>query len=358
MRHRLQLLVLILLMGLFLVPLSDAIADNQDAYTLETIEPQTIPLWGQRTWAKENVTVIINANNGVTPEAVAKVEQSVHDWNRAIHARLGAATLFHLVLITEGKADITIRPKAGGGSIQGMAMCKDDGNGFFTDCKLNVSGKAFGSPNPAATVLSISLQELGHALGLLHSGNKKDVMHGTLQEDPNTVISNCDIDTWEAVMHWLVEGGTPHRPHVDSVSCGDTTPPPDPGSDPTGVDYHSSWINSVAPFRRGWYQLRATITIRDSDELAAEGVTVTGRIYRDGRTFPYTETTDQDGQVQFGLRTKNTGIEYTVSVDTVVDGNDGALDTDRECRSRIVTIVDKVTVLQEACQPEPLVAHP
>lgn len=359
MRHRVQLLVLFLLMSLFLVPLSDAAADTQGSYPLVTIEPQTIPLWGQRTWAKTDVTVIINAGRGVTQEAVDMVKQSVDDWNRAIHARSApSASPFHLVLITEGKADITIRPKGGGGSIQGMAMCKDDGNGFFTDCKLNVSGKAFGSTNPSATVLSISLQELGHALGMLHSDNNKDVMYGTLQPDPNTVISQCDIDTWEEVMHWLVvDNPVPanaHRPHASSVSCGDAAPPPDPDPDPdpSGVDYHSSSINSVAPFRRGWYQLRATITIRDSnDVLAAEGTTVTGRIFRDGRTFNYTKNTDKDGQVVFALRTKNTGIEYTVSVDNVDDGNDSSLDTNRECRSRTVTIVDKETVQQEDCQP-------
>ena len=356
--RRLQLLVLFLLLGLFLVPLSDVAADNQDPYTLKDVEPQTIPLWGQRTWAKTEVTVIINAGNGVTDAAITEVERSVDDWNRAIHSGLGGTSPFHLVLITDGKADITIRPKAGGGAVQGMALCKDDGNGFFTNCKLNVSGKAFGSPNPSGTVLSISLQELGHALGMLHSDNSDDVMFGTLQSDPNTVISQCDIDTWKEVMHWLVadnlDPATAHRPHETSVPCGTTGGGGngDGDGDPTGVDYHSSSINSVAPFRRGWYQLRATITVRDSNEVpVAEGATVTGRIFRVGATFNYTKTADKDGKVQFALRTKNTNVEYTVSVDNVDDGNDSAFETDRECRSRAVTIEDKETVLQGACQP-------
>ena len=167
----------------------------------------------------------------MTPAAVAMVEKSVDDWNRAIHARFDPAP-FHLVIITEGKADITIRPKGGGGGIQGTAMCSDNGKGFFTDCKLNVSGKAFGSTNSSDAVLSISLQELGHALGMLHSDNTADVMYGTLQSPANTVISVCDMEAWEEVMHWLVgtdaaDPPVPHRPHVTSVSCG-TAPPPAP----------------------------------------------------------------------------------------------------------------------------------
>ena len=323
MRHPLKIVLMALVLGLFLVPLSDAVAHNlinQDPYNLETIEPQTIPLWGQRTWAKTDVTVIINAGNGVTDEAIAEVERSVDDWNRAIHAGLGGTSPFHLVLITEGKADITIRPKSGGGAVQGMALCKDDGNGFFTNCKLNVSGKAFGSANPADTVLSISLQELGHALGFLHSDNNKDVMYGTLQEDPNTVISTCDIDAWEAAMHWLVTDGLApadaHPAHVGSVSCGDAAPPPAPDPDPTRVVAH---VDSTTPFTVGGKkELRFTEEIQDADGNPVAEASVSVQLtLPDGSVLRGMARTGADGKITFRLRQKAKDGPYTIEVTNV-----------------------------------------
>ena len=52
--------------------------------------------------------------------------------------------------------------------VQGQAQCKSEGDSF-TNWKVNVSRKAFGLTNPGDTVLSIALQEIGHALGLLHA---------------------------------------------------------------------------------------------------------------------------------------------------------------------------------------------
>ncbi len=199
-------------LAIAMVPLSGVMADTQ-TYSLATITDQTIPLWGP-TWNKTNVTVIVKANNGVDPAAVSTVEQAVRDWDAAIHAGLGGDSPFHLDLITEGKADITIRPKGGGGRVAGQALQNSDESGNFISCKVNVSGKGFGTANSLDEVLSIALQEIGHCLGLLHSNNPADVMFGTLQASPNTVISECDVDAWKAVMHWLlVDGPSAHPPH-------------------------------------------------------------------------------------------------------------------------------------------------
>ncbi len=105
--------------------------------------------------------------------------------------------------------------------------------------------------------------------------------------------------------------------------------------------YHSSDISSVAPKQGPWYRLTATITLRTDDEsLAPEGATVTGRIFRDERTFNYAQTVDANGQVSFGLRTQLAGTTYTVIVDSVNDGGGSSFDTARECASRTVTIGD------------------
>jgi predicted GIY-YIG superfamily endonuclease len=83
----------------------------------------------------------------------------------------------------------------------------------------------------------------------------------------------------------------------------------------------------------------AAITIRTDDEsLAPEGATVTGRIFRDGNSFSYTQIVNANGQVSFGLRTQLEGTEYTVIVDSVSDGGGSSFDAARECSSRTVTI--------------------
>lgn len=289
-------LAMVLVLSLVL-PFSIARAGELPSYTLETFEPQTIPLWGP-TWNHGDVTVIIKPGKGVSQEAIDMVEQSISDWNRAIHTRLAQDSPFHLVLITSGKADITIRPKKGGGMVQGQALCKS-ANGFFTDCKINVSGRAFGSDNPPDTVLGISIQELGHALGLLHSDNSEDVMYGTLQAPPNTVISQCDIDAWEAVMHWLLADGpnaNAHPPHEGSVSCGDTTGGGD-GTVTGDLDVGVA-VDPPGPFVNR-DRVHIFVTVKDGDGNSVEGAAVHIRIVTPN---PITDragdfTTDADGVV-------------------------------------------------------------
>lgn len=278
MRRFMKVPLIALVLGLVLVPVSIALADTQGPYTLATIEPQTIPLWGP-TWDHGDVSYSIEAGRGVSQDAIGLLQQSVDDWNKAIHTR---SSLFHLVPHAGGgKADITIRPKGGGGPIQGTASCKNAG-GFFTSCRINVSGKAFGSTNPSLTILSIAIQEVGHALGLDHSNNSSHVMFGTLQDPPNTVISECDIDVWAEVMHWLVaDGPNAHTPHVSSVSCGVADPGPGPGPGPSGdlsVDVaigHSA--GEQAPFQNK-DRVHIVINVNDADGNPVDGAVVNVRI--------------------------------------------------------------------------------
>jgi predicted Zn-dependent protease len=210
------LLSFALLVGLF------STVNDAHAYSLANIHPQTIPLWGL-AWGTDTVNVRVEAGNAVSATAIAETRQAISDWNDAINTIYSGKFHFVDVTGTTTPPQVTVRVKAGGGTVQGQALANDrNHDGLFDSCKVNVSGQAFGTTNDGATVKSIALQEIGHCLGLLHSDNSADVMFGTLQNPPNTQISSCDVTAWGAVMHWLVsdpDGTSPHPPHVTSVTC-------------------------------------------------------------------------------------------------------------------------------------------
>ncbi|MBI1893105.1 MAG: hypothetical protein HYS14_03205 [Candidatus Rokubacteria bacterium] len=183
-------------------------------YGLANIAPETIPLWGP-SWDHSPVTIVIQTSKGVTAQALTAITQAIDDWNHAITTGTGAPFPFLWLVPAGTPADIVVRPKTGGGMVQGQALCLTDASGFFRSCKVNISGKAFGLPNSADTVRSIALQEIGHALGLLHAEGpaaSDDVMFGTVQNPPNIQISVCDVSAWAAVMAWLLTGTTPALP--------------------------------------------------------------------------------------------------------------------------------------------------
>ena len=86
-------------------------------------------------------------------------------------------------------------------------------------------------------------------------------------------------------------------------------------NDGTAAVYNvSSMILDVKKKGR-WHNLTATMTIKDAaGALAPDGITVTGKIFRDGRTFDYSQTTDASGVVQFKLKTQMVGETYTAEV--------------------------------------------
>ena len=263
----------------------DATSDTFTCYDPATIEPETIPLWGP-SWQQATVTYEILQSHGVTPQAISAVERAVAGWNAAI------ATITNtdfLVSPNPGEtAQIVIRPKAGGGSVQGQALASTDADGFFTGCKVNVSGKAFGSTNDTHTVESIALQEIGHCLGLLHSENSSDVMYGYVQSPANTWISYCDLDAWQAVMAWMFNSTpVPALPSVDSVSCGSSSPT---NGLPENVDVSTDKTSYVDHER-----VNITVHVDDgTDPVSGAAVTVTLTTAK-GRQLSGNATTDGSG---------------------------------------------------------------
>ena len=205
--------------------------------------------------------------------------------------------------------------------VQGQALAKTDNLGFFIDCKVNVSGKAFGANNPDDTVLSIALQEIGHCLGLLHADNSDDVMFGTLQDPPNTQISFCDLDGWAEVMAWLLTGGgIPALPTVNSVSCGETPG----GGGATSGDPATVMVETD----KGSYSNRETVNIAvtvtdgSANPIAGAEVSVT-LTTANGRRLSGSGGTDQGGIAKFTYKVnaKRDGIgEYTVGAEACNNG--------------------------------------
>ncbi len=301
-------------LGLSLVGLRAPVFADHDNYDPVTVVPVTIPLWGP-TWDHSPVTVSVDAGRGVTQEAINQVEQAIDDWNHAI-ATIGGAPLPFLVPPSVGeRAEIIIKVKSGGGMVQGQALAKTDNLGFFIDCKVNVSGKAFGTNNPDDTVLSIALQEIGHCLGLLHADNSDDVMFGTLQDPPNTQVSFCDLDGWAEVMAWLLTGGIPALPTVNSVSCGETpggggATSGDPATVSVGTD-NDSYSN------RETVNITVTVTDSSANPVTGAAVTVTLTTAK-GRRLSGSGGTDQRGIVKFTYKVnaKRDGIGgYTVAAE-------------------------------------------
>ena len=219
---------------LLMMPFGSVFSDN---WVNPEPENNTIPLWGP-TWCKDTITWQISNADKISDSALTEMEAGIAEW--ANHVPDGV-TLIEFDPIEHDSPDMVLKFKRGGGQVQGQALQRSDNDGCFINVKINVSGQAFGQANPGDQVKSITIQEVGHGLGLLHSDKTSDVMFGTVQEQPNVLLSECDITAWEAVMHWLVEDNLDpidaHIPHVDSVTCNETDPGEDPGSpNPNTID--------------------------------------------------------------------------------------------------------------------------
>lgn len=200
-----------------------------------THDDGTLPL--VRPWGPSNqdsgdplrivITYKVTANGPIPGSAVTAVNDAINTWESDIDTRESGWD-FDLVSFTGSppdKADINIKLKKGGGLVAGQVLRHFDRQGFIDGAKITISGSFLGTPSAAATITEITMHELGHALGLGHHNNENDLMGETVGHiDGSTItsISECDLDGFEEVHHWLTaedRTATPHLNHVSSILC-------------------------------------------------------------------------------------------------------------------------------------------
>jgi len=312
MRNAASVLVMSLSIILLMIPTNSVLANNtlEDLFTVEE-EPEnnTIPLWGPR-WCQDTanapraVTWRIDNFEKLTDDAKAEMRAGIEIWNHNNPTTgITGITLDEFNPDDPGKPDIVIKFKKGGGRVQGQALQQSD-DGCFTSVKISVSGKAFGRDNPDGQVKSITMQELGHGLGLLHSDNTKDVMYGTVQSPPNDKLSQCDLTAWSAVQA--------NTPGVTEVFCNETVT--DDGTvteKPTSIDItHGETHNSEDVGKTGSYQNRDTVHIFVQLDVDEGGIPVHVTIDAPKSNLSGDTTTNDSGQAHIHYKV-NAGRDGT-----------------------------------------------
>jgi len=303
MRNAASVLVMSLSIILLMIP-SNSVLANHTGDDLLTDEPEnnTIPLWGPR-WCQEIVTWRIDNFEKITGNAAAEMRAGIEIWN---HNNPTGITLDEFNPADPGKPDIVIKFKKGGGRVQGQALQQSDG-GCFTSVKISVSGKAFGQDNPTGQVKSITMQELGHGLGLLHSDNTNDVMYGTVQSPPNVRLSQCDITAWIAVQANTgpIEVCNPTDTGGDTGTGGDTDT-----ETPTSIDITHGQEDTTANKDVITYPNRDTVHIIVQLDVKEGGIPVHVTIDAPKSDLSGDTTTNDSGQAHIHYKV-NAGRDGT-----------------------------------------------
>lgn len=286
MSNAASVLVVSLSIILLMIPSNSVLAfDNPDDFLTDEPENNTIPLWGP-TWCQSIVTWRIDNADKITDSALTEMLAGIEIWS---HNNPTGITLEEFNPTGNEKPDMIIKFKKGGGRVQGQALQQSDSNGCFTSVKISVSGKAFGQDNPGNQVKSITIQEIGHGLGLLHSDNTKDVMYGTVQDPPNVKLSQCDLEAWG-----VVQDTSDNR---TEVFCNPTDTGGDTGTvTPTSIDITHGKIHETAGKEVITYQNRDTVHIFVQLDVNEGGIPVHVTIDAPKFNLSGDTTTNDSGQ--------------------------------------------------------------
>lgn len=180
-------------------------------------------------WDHTMLTVAIKANGNVDPAFVAAAYDAMNVWNAAIAHRYGPIVQFVDVTgdpSAAAQADVILNLHAQGGALLGSAICKSGKR-----CQVPVwdgeranDNAWVGADLTYEELVGLVTHELGHVLGLGHADplfGTDDVMgYGHLDGGfPSGVISACNMDTFEYVWAWAINGEEPYPPTEGMFTC-------------------------------------------------------------------------------------------------------------------------------------------
>jgi hypothetical protein len=204
-------------------------------YTESTLDsgPMTILVRGfnqGHNWDHADLTVQIRAAENVDEATITAVRDGISIWNTAITHRHGEGVVrFREVAgdsVDDAGPDIVVDLNEEGGIRVGRAGCQsgshcqvqtwDDERPKRIDWRVEDFSRD--------ELVAFVVHQLGHSLGLGHAVPRMgtpDVMSygGAGVPFPPAVISDCNMDAFDVIWAWAIDGEKPYAPNVSQVPC-------------------------------------------------------------------------------------------------------------------------------------------
>jgi hypothetical protein len=143
--------------------------------------------------------------SGGTEELRAEGQAAIDAWNSAMAPIVGHPDFLieNTAKGKDGKSDLTIKFKRGGGLIAGQTVRHfDKGTDFVRSADINISGKFAGNSN-IDQVDEIVRHEIGHALSLGHTDEIDDLMTATVNDIKS--IDSCHVAAISEANSWAFD---------------------------------------------------------------------------------------------------------------------------------------------------------
>jgi hypothetical protein len=173
---------------------------------------------GFKPW--EDVKIAVQAHPSATQEQLAAIHDAIATWSEVLYRCFdGLITLTDVTGTQPSEqkaADIVVHyvPMAGGVVFGGYAICGDHGCPNIL-VRSDLPPSLDREPYDPEYLGWVTLDELGHALGLGHATNlleSTDLMGYGWPEFGDPVLSRCDIEALAFVFAWALEGVEPYPP--------------------------------------------------------------------------------------------------------------------------------------------------